>query len=347
MVDLNARIYDPTIGRFLSADDVVPDQYGPQTLNRYSYVHNNPLSFTDPSGHDCTICEGFKPSFSDKELASQNSIAMSDCWGSCGGLGTAAGESMFSHSSSQGTAGVSGGAPSALTQATSNKSEGAPITGTAPQTSSGTGTTGNGLDRNAEAEKEINRGNNSGSGNYEQPIEQVTVTGRQTPAQIDYRDLPSPQFTNWPVPGFPRLNLNDKPGEGGGTFGVCRGTGCTRRHMGIDIQAPEDVPAIAVGDGTVVAIPSDPNGYGNQVIIDHGNGVKTRSAHLNSVEVTVGERVKAGQEIGTVGKTGNPPPLGDSHLHFEILVNGVPVDPLPHLPQQPPDAAATTVPFRP
>jgi RHS repeat-associated protein len=51
LVNLNARIYDPVLGRFMSADSVVQDVYGPQTLNRYSYVGNNPLSFTDPTGH--------------------------------------------------------------------------------------------------------------------------------------------------------------------------------------------------------------------------------------------------------------------------------------------------------
>jgi RHS repeat-associated protein len=217
MVDLNARIYDPTIGRFLSADDVIPDQYGPQTLNRYSYVNNNPLSFTDPSGHDCTICEGFKPSFSDKELASQNSIAMSDCWGSCGGLGTAAGESMFSHSSSQGTAGVSGGAPSALTQATSNKSEGAPITGTAPQTSSGNQSGGSALNQDGKTSQNIE--NAHGTGNYAkqpQPIEEVVVTPGKydvtiTAVEVNYRNVPGGQsqleyakfrFTPLPASGF-------------------------------------------------------------------------------------------------------------------------------------------------
>ncbi len=51
LVNLNARLYDPTIGRFLSADSVVPDPFDAQSYNRYSYVNNRPLSFTDPTGH--------------------------------------------------------------------------------------------------------------------------------------------------------------------------------------------------------------------------------------------------------------------------------------------------------
>ena len=52
LVNLNARLYDPSIGRFLSADSVIPDPYDGQSYNRYTYVNNRPLSFTDPTGHD-------------------------------------------------------------------------------------------------------------------------------------------------------------------------------------------------------------------------------------------------------------------------------------------------------
>jgi RHS repeat-associated protein len=55
LINMNARVYEPTIGRFMSADSVVPDPLDLQTFNRYSYVNNNPLSFTDPTGH----CSGF------------------------------------------------------------------------------------------------------------------------------------------------------------------------------------------------------------------------------------------------------------------------------------------------
>jgi len=51
LINMNARLYDPTIGRFISADTVIPDTYDPQSLNRYSYVLNNPFRYTDPTGH--------------------------------------------------------------------------------------------------------------------------------------------------------------------------------------------------------------------------------------------------------------------------------------------------------
>ena len=59
LVNMNARIYDPTIGRFMSPDDIIPDAFNGQSYNRYSYVDNNPLSYADPTGHaPCTSCTG-------------------------------------------------------------------------------------------------------------------------------------------------------------------------------------------------------------------------------------------------------------------------------------------------
>jgi RHS repeat-associated protein len=59
--DFNARMYDPAIGRFLSADTIVPDFANPQSLNRFSYVENRPLSFIDPTGHDAVFISGYNP----------------------------------------------------------------------------------------------------------------------------------------------------------------------------------------------------------------------------------------------------------------------------------------------
>jgi murein DD-endopeptidase MepM/ murein hydrolase activator NlpD len=70
-------------------------------------------------------------------------------------------------------------------------------------------------------------------------------------------------------------------------------------------------------------------GYGNHVIIDHGNGFATLYAHMNSIFVKPGESVVAGQQIGSVGNTGNST---GPHLHFEIRYQGVPRDPLSYLP---------------
>ena len=70
-------------------------------------------------------------------------------------------------------------------------------------------------------------------------------------------------------------------------------------------------------------------GYGNHVIVDHGNGFVTLYAHLNSIYVSAGESVTRGQQIGSLGNTGNST---GPHLHLEIRYQGVPRNPLSYLP---------------
>jgi RHS repeat-associated protein len=152
------------------------------------------------------------------------------------------------------------------------------------------------------------------------------------------------ELTAWPVPSSGVLNKADKPGEGDGHFGTKRAGGA-RSHTGIDIQAKDGAKVVAAGDGKVVNIQPNPSGtYGNQVVIDHGNGVFTQSAHLGSTSVKPNDTVSAGQEVGTAGRTGNTPKAGDTHLHFEVRVGspapvvagGKVVDPLKVLPPPPP-----------
>ncbi|MBL5800688.1 M23 family metallopeptidase [Bacillus sporothermodurans] len=103
-------------------------------------------------------------------------------------------------------------------------------------------------------------------------------------------------------------------------------TGRVESHKGIDISASgvENQPAVAVRDGKI-AYAGVINGYGNIVIVDHGNGFETRYAHLNSIKVTTNQKVKTGQVVGLIGSTGDST---GPHLHFETRVNGVPIDPL-------------------
>lgn len=112
--------------------------------------------------------------------------------------------------------------------------------------------------------------------------------------------------------------------EGRGEFGSPRNTSRGRSiHAGIDIEAPEGARVVAPQDGAVVDIRPNPSGtYGNQLVIDHGNGVFSQSAHLGTLAVKPGVLVNGGQDIGAVGRTGNTPSLGDSHLYFEIRLNG-------------------------
>jgi murein DD-endopeptidase MepM/ murein hydrolase activator NlpD len=94
-------------------------------------------------------------------------------------------------------------------------------------------------------------------------------------------------------------------------------------HSGIDLAAAAGTPVHATLAGTAQVI-DDTTGYGLHIIIDHADGLSSLYGHLESVCVTTGERVTAGQVIGGVGATGD---ATGPHLHFEIRVNGTPEDP--------------------
>jgi murein DD-endopeptidase MepM/ murein hydrolase activator NlpD len=70
------------------------------------------------------------------------------------------------------------------------------------------------------------------------------------------------------------------------------------------------------------------SGYGNAIVVDHGGGIATLYGHVSRIGVRVGEHVTAGQPVGAVGNTGNST---GPHLHFEVRVRGVPVNPMPYL----------------
>lgn len=105
-------------------------------------------------------------------------------------------------------------------------------------------------------------------------------------------------------------------------------------HKGLDLDLAIGDPLVAVWSGVVVeAKDYGTSGYGKEVLIDHGNGVKTRYAHMDSFDVGVGDSVKQGQVIGKGGNTGDcRSTTGDgSHLHFEVLKDGVDINPEPVL----------------
>lgn len=100
-----------------------------------------------------------------------------------------------------------------------------------------------------------------------------------------------------------------------------------RFHAGQDFGAPLGSPIVAATDGTVVYA-GWASGYGNYTCIDRGMGFATCYGHQSQILVRVGQLVKAGEEIGLVGSTGNST---GPHLHFEVRLKGVPVDPRPYL----------------
>ena len=100
-----------------------------------------------------------------------------------------------------------------------------------------------------------------------------------------------------------------------------------RLHAGVDIPAGEGTPIRAAASGTVAVLQGDgaSGGYGNYTCIQHGGAISTCYAHQSRFGTSSGARVSQGQVIGYVGNTGHS--FG-AHLHFEVRVNGSPVDPL-------------------
>lgn len=103
-------------------------------------------------------------------------------------------------------------------------------------------------------------------------------------------------------------------------FGARWGT----THTGTDVAAPTGTPIYAAAAGTVTFAGNQGNGYGNYIVIDHGNGVNTLYGHCSSLGVSTGTYVAQGQYIGAVGSTGNST---GPHLHFEVRKDGARYDP--------------------
>jgi murein DD-endopeptidase MepM/ murein hydrolase activator NlpD len=94
----------------------------------------------------------------------------------------------------------------------------------------------------------------------------------------------------------------------------CFGPRWGRIHEGVDLAGPDGTPILAAGAGVVVRA-GVAEGYGNAVLIDHGNGFLTHYGHMSVVGVRVGQRVAAGEQIGQEGSTGHST---GPHLHFEV-----------------------------
>lgn len=118
----------------------------------------------------------------------------------------------------------------------------------------------------------------------------------------------------WPLPGHTYISCHFGEADAFGNAG----------HRGTDIPAPEGTPILAAHSGTVL-VSGWNDSYGNQVLLDNGAGLSTRYAHMTQTAVTAGEAVTAGQVIGYVGNTGDSTGF---HLHFEVMQNGVRVNPM-------------------
>lgn len=122
----------------------------------------------------------------------------------------------------------------------------------------------------------------------------------------------------WPVVGTITSSFGerDDPFNGEGSF-----------HTGIDIATSYGDAVRAAADGVVLKA-SFGNGYGREVLIDHGNGIQTLYGHLSGFAVTAGQQIKRGQVIGYVGTSGRST---GPHLHYEVRVHDTPVNPHKYL----------------
>ena len=140
----------------------------------------------------------------------------------------------------------------------------------------------------------------------------ATIRGAQQQAGSTGSGQPSAAGFIWPCDGVVTSG-----------FGMRWG----RMHEGIDIGCAYGAPNRAAAAGTVIYA-GWMSGYGNLVVVDHGNGLSTAYAHASSLAVSVGQSVAQGQTVSYVGSTGHST---GPHLHFEVRVNGVAVDPLGYL----------------
>lgn len=157
---------------------------------------------------------------------------------------------------------------------------------------------------------------------YKESIEQYNFLKSASYSRIDHNFARAWQKnvvpSLWPVNGklLSRFGERQDPFSGEGAF-----------HSGVDIEAAIGTPVHAAADGIVYAAEYN-SGYGKVVTIDHGNGMRTRYAHLSTFDVIPGEEVRRGEVIAHSGNSGR---TTAPHLHFEVRMGASPVNPYPYL----------------
>ncbi len=128
------------------------------------------------------------------------------------------------------------------------------------------------------------------------------------------------------IPAIPPINPDPSKYRLSSGFGYRTDPvyGRSARHTGVDFAMKPGNPIYSTGDGVVESVKFEFFGYGNQVVIDHGFGYKTRYAHMRNIGVVEGMKVKRGECIGESGNSGKST---GPHLHYEVIYKGSPVNP--------------------
>lgn len=140
------------------------------------------------------------------------------------------------------------------------------------------------------------------------------LSGQQPPPLVG-----APGMLSWPVSGRISSPFGMRTNPVSGRFLM---------HTGIDIAAEMGTTVVAPADGKVISAGWNDGGYGNMIIIDNGGPMSTLFGHLSQIFVANDQEVKRGQAIGAVGSTGEST---GPHLHFEVRIDGKPVDPMSYL----------------
>lgn len=155
----------------------------------------------------------------------------------------------------------------------------------------------------------------------------------------EYQQLPPAGGVTWRAarrvdPAYSEVNFDWPVDQARLTQGFQVGR---KVHWGVDLAGPKGTPILAAERGIVVYTGHGFRGYGNLVVIEHGEEWATLYSHLSSIKVREGQTVQQGQVVGAMGRTGR---ASGVHLHFEIRKNRQPVNPLALLPQDSPSLAA-------
>jgi len=143
--------------------------------------------------------------------------------------------------------------------------------------------------------------------------------------QGDFKSLIASIPSEWPTKGWvsSRFGRRRSPWTGKKEF-----------HAGIDIASRRGTPVYAPGNG-LVKFAGSSNGIGKSIVLNHGQGITTLYGHLSKIHVKKGERVQKNQRVADVGNTGKST---NSHLHYEVRINGIPIDPGRKLLTDPPSS---------